>query len=59
MEGNTLLRKKQYMTQKSNEIAKAIIINKIRNQRDILKRLRDKIGWHSEFRHPNRQIGKK
>ena len=30
------------MTQKSNEIAKAIIINKIRNQRDILKRLRDK-----------------
>ncbi len=42
MEGNTLLRKKQYMTQKSNEIAKAIIINKIRNQRDILKKLRDK-----------------
>lgn len=41
MEGNTLLRKKQYETQKSNEIAKAIIINKIRNQRDILKKLRD------------------
>lgn len=41
MEGNTLLRKKQYETQKSNEIAKAIIINKVRNQRDTLKKLRD------------------
>lgn len=42
MEGNTLLRKKQYETQKSNEIAKAIIINKIQNQRDTLKKMRDK-----------------
>ena len=42
MEGNTLLRKKQYETQKSNEIAKAIIINKVKNQRDTLKKLRDK-----------------
>ena len=42
MEGNTLLRKKQYETQKSNGIAKAIIINKIKNQRDTLKKLRDK-----------------
>lgn len=41
MEGNTLLRKKQYETKKSNEIAKAIIINKVRNQRDTLKKLRD------------------
>lgn len=42
MEGNTLLRKKQYLTDKSNDIAKAIIINKIENQRDTLKLLRDK-----------------
>lgn len=41
MEGNTLLRKKQYETKKTNEIAKAIIINKVRNQRDTLKKLRD------------------
>lgn len=42
MEGNTLLRKKQYLTDKYDEIAKAIIINKIENQRDFLKKLRDK-----------------
>ena len=42
MEGNTLLRKKQYETEKSNGIAKAIIINKIKNQRDTLKKLRDR-----------------
>lgn len=42
MEGNTLLRKKQYMTDKGNEIAKQIIINKIENQRSILVNLRSK-----------------
>lgn len=41
MEGNTLLRKKQYMTDKSNIIAKQIIVNKIENQRDILKKIRN------------------
>lgn len=41
MEGNTLLRKKQYTTIKSNEIAKRIVINKIENERDVLKKLRD------------------
>ena len=41
MEGNTLLRKKQYTTEKSTEIAKCIIINKIENQRDILKKTRN------------------
>ena len=40
MEGNTLLRKKQYTTDKGNEIAKQIIINKIENQRRILANLR-------------------
>lgn len=40
MEGNVLLRKKQYNTQLSSEIAKALIINKIENQRDTLKQLR-------------------
>lgn len=41
LEGNTLLRKKQYTTDKDNEIANQIIINKIQNQTDTLKRLRD------------------
>lgn len=40
MEGNTLLRKKQYTTSNGNKIAKQIIINKIENQRDTLKKLR-------------------
>ena len=42
LEGNTLLRKKQYATTKSIGIAKKIIVNKIQNQRNILKRLRNK-----------------
>ncbi len=42
LEGNTILRKKQYTTTKSVAIANRIIINKIRNQREILKRLRNK-----------------
>lgn len=42
LEGNTLLRKKQYCTTNSLYIAKKIIINKIENQRDILYKLRDK-----------------
>jgi CRISPR-associated endonuclease cas1 len=41
MEGNTLLRKKQYTTERSTEIAKCIIINKIENQRNILKKMRN------------------
>lgn len=41
MEGNTLLRKKQYTTERSTEIAKCIIINKIENQRNILKKTRN------------------
>ena len=41
MEGNTLLRKKQYLCQNSEEIAKQIIINKIENQRDTIKLLRE------------------
>lgn len=41
MEGNTLLRKKQYTTKSSTKIGKQIIINKIENQRDTLKKLRD------------------
>lgn len=41
MEGNTLLRKKQYQTMQGVNIAKNIIINKIENQRDILKKLRN------------------
>ena len=41
MEGNTLLRKKQYTTDKGNEIAKQIIINKIENQKRILVNLRN------------------
>lgn len=42
LEGNFLLREKQYNTNISNEIAKFLIINKIENQRDTLKKLRDK-----------------
>ena len=42
MEGNTLLRQKQYLTNNHDQIARAIIINKIENQRDFLKKLRDK-----------------
>lgn len=42
MEGNTLLRKKQYYTKKGSNIAKALIINKIENQRNVLKKIRDK-----------------
>lgn len=41
LEGNTLLRKKQYITDRSTDIARAIIINKIENQKEILKKLRD------------------
>ena len=41
MEGNTLLRFKQYTTEKSNEIANAIIINKITNQRSMLIKARN------------------
>lgn len=42
LEGNTLLRKKQYTTTKETEIATQIIINKIENQKSILKKLRNK-----------------
>lgn len=42
MEGNILLRKKQYNEKRSNEIARHIIINKIENQRDTLYKMRDK-----------------
>lgn len=42
LEGNTLLREKQYTTQKSLNIAQNIIINKIENQKDTIKKLRDK-----------------
>ena len=42
LEGNTLLRRKQYTTNKGNEIAKEIIVNKIKNQRQTLVNLRDK-----------------
>lgn len=42
LEGNTLLRKKQYTTQNSLDIAKNLIINKIENQKDTIKKLRDK-----------------
>ena len=42
MEGNTLLREKQYLCNYSIPIAKKIIINKIENQRDTIKKLRDK-----------------
>lgn len=42
MEGNTVLRKKQYTNKNSVDIAKKIIINKIENQRDMLKKMRNK-----------------
>ncbi len=42
LDGNTILRKKQYTTTKCNAIANKIVINKIRNQQEILKRLRNK-----------------
>jgi CRISPR-associated protein Cas1 len=42
LEGNFLLREKQYTTQKGTEIAKQIIINKIENQRDTIKKIRNK-----------------
>lgn len=42
LEGNTLLRKKQYTTQNSLNIAKYLIMNKIENQKDTVKKLRDK-----------------
>lgn len=41
MEGNTLLRKKQYNVLNPDEIGKHIIINKIENQRDMIKKIRD------------------
>lgn len=41
MEGNTLLRERQYTASNSTEIAKQIIINKIENQRDTMKKLRN------------------
>lgn len=41
MEGNTLLRKKQYNNKNYDEIGKQIIINKIENQRDMLKKIRN------------------
>ena len=42
LEGNTLLRQKQYTNINGDEIAKQIIINKIENQCKTLKKLRDK-----------------
>ncbi len=42
LEGNFLLHEKQYCTNLSNDIAKRIILNKIINQRDFLKKLRKK-----------------
>lgn len=42
LEGNTLLRKKQYTNTNGDEIAKEIIINKIENQCFMLKKMRDK-----------------
>lgn len=42
LEGNYLLRKKQYQTTKSEDIARHLIINKIENQKETLKKLRDK-----------------
>ncbi|MDO4988675.1 MAG: type V CRISPR-associated endonuclease Cas1 [Synergistes sp.] len=43
LEGNTHLRRKQYLcdAETENEIARQIIINKIENQRDMLKKLRN------------------
>lgn len=42
MEGNTLLRKKQYLCKKQDLISNKIIINKIENQRDFILKLRSK-----------------
>lgn len=42
LEGNTLLRKRQYTTENSLDIARYLIINKINNQKDAIKKLRDK-----------------
>lgn len=42
MEGNTLLREKQYNNLKSDLIAKQIVINKINNQKNMLQRIRNK-----------------
>lgn len=42
LEGNTLLRKKQYTTLNSLNIAQNLIINKIENQKETIKKLRDK-----------------
>lgn len=42
LEGNTLLRKKQYTTSHSLDIAQNLIINKIENQKETIKKLRDK-----------------
>lgn len=42
MEGNTLLRKKQYENDRSMGIAKKIVINKVTNQREMLATIRDK-----------------
>lgn len=39
LEGNTLLREKQYINSNSNEIARKIIINKIENQRENLLKI--------------------
>lgn len=41
MEGNTILRKKQYSNLNCDEIGKQIIINKIENQRDMIKKIRN------------------
>ena len=41
-EGNTILRAKQYTTDRSVEIANKLIICKIENQKNTLKKLRDK-----------------
>lgn len=42
LEGNTLLRRKQYTNINGDEIAKQIIMNKIENQCFMLKKMRDK-----------------
>lgn len=42
LEGNTLLRRKQYTNINGDEIAKQIIINKVLNQCSVLKKMRDK-----------------
>lgn len=42
LEGNTLLRRKQYTNINGDEIAKQIIMNKVLNQCSVLKKMRDK-----------------